>query len=84
MTPTEFRAWLERFEASFNGGVPNATQWMIIRDKLAELSSVRIDGGPHVPVPYPHTSVMPAINDARSDCRFTIPQTAQALPLEPN
>lgn len=34
MTPNEFRAWLEGYSASFNGGYPNKEQWQTIKAKM--------------------------------------------------
>lgn len=39
MTLNEFRAWLEGFEASFTGGVPNAEQWKAIKAKIEKTAT---------------------------------------------
>lgn len=42
MTISEFKAWLEGFEAALNGP-PNEDQWEAIKAKIAQLREVRID-----------------------------------------
>ncbi|MGG7534643.1 hypothetical protein [Rhizobium sp. 12,4] len=41
MTLSEFKAWLEGFEAAMDGNPPSAEQWAAIKAKLAKVEVVK-------------------------------------------
>lgn len=84
MTLNEFRAWLEGFEASFTGGVPNAEQWKAIKGKLA--GTTVVGGIPNSPVPYWNPLVgigSPQCGDFVPE-RFARPTAAAPRYADPN
>jgi hypothetical protein len=48
MTISEFRAWLEGFECSFQDGVPNAEQWGAVKARMARVGPLPAPSAPLV------------------------------------
>lgn len=71
MTLAEFKAWLDGYEASFNGA-PNAEQWAAIKSKMA---TVVVAGGIPLNPPYKQTG-WPYTDRVRYDAPATwvVPQ----------
>ena len=49
MTLAEFKAWLEGFSASFDGGTPSAEQWAEVQRRLADVQPLIF--APYLPRP---------------------------------